>query len=160
MAKERVEITVFASPEAQRSYDTGDEDRIVDTIRNQVLPREKADYRSVKVKVRRKDDGTPDHLVAYMLRKDTYTADVVRVDVNDTYEVTGFHDEYEEMEEDEEEGGGEGLTYPAAVTFDFVATLTPSTSVYSSTIMMVGISPIGVAAIWLWPINRPLSTSK
>jgi hypothetical protein len=56
-----------------------------------------------------------------MLRKDTYTADVVRVDVNETYEVTGFHDEYEEMEEDEEDGVGESLTYPAAVTFEFVA---------------------------------------
>ncbi len=122
MANENVEITVFGSAGAQAAYDTRDEGRVVDVVRNQVVPREKAEYQSVKVKVRRKPDGSPDHLVVYMLRKDTYLADVVRVDVDDTYEVMAYRDDYQETEDDEdEELAGEGLSYPPGVSFDFIA---------------------------------------
>jgi hypothetical protein len=116
---ENVEIKVFASPEEYRAYDTQDEGQIVDVVRQQVLPREKAEYHSVSVKVKRKDDGSPHYLVAYMLRKDTYTADVVRVDVDENYQVRRFEDDYADTEDDDDEGEDEeGVTYKS---YDFIA---------------------------------------
>ena len=97
-----VPIIVFPSSEEFQVQDAQDEDSIAQVIRNQVLPREKAEYHSVKVDVRRKPDGTPNYLVAYMLRKDTYTADVVRVNVDETYNIESFQDDYHEAEEEPE----------------------------------------------------------
>ncbi len=112
-----VKIKVFASPEAYRVYDAQDEGRIVDVVRKQVLPREKAEYHSVKVKVKRRKDGSPKYLVTYMLRKDTYTADIVKVDVDKNYQVQAFVDDYTDTEDDEDEQSDEGATYES---FDFV----------------------------------------
>jgi hypothetical protein len=102
-----VQIKVFPSPVEFRAFDTQEEDSIAQVIRSEVLPREKADYYSVKVDVHRKADGKPEYLVAYMLRKDTYTADVVRVDVDEGYGIRGFQDDYREAE-GEPEAGAEG----------------------------------------------------
>jgi hypothetical protein len=124
-----VEITMFASTEEFRTYDVRDEGQIAEVIRRKVLPREKAKYHSVKVKVNRKADGSPRYLVAYLLRKDTYTADVVRVDVDAAYRVKEFKDDYYEAEEEAEPGreeeeppgtakGAPGESYAAV---DFVA---------------------------------------
>lgn len=120
---EKIDIKIFATPKEYRVYDTQDESKITDVVRKEVLPREKADYHSVKVKVKRKKDGTPNHLITYMLRKDTYTADIVRVDVDENYQVKAFVDDYadteeEEEEEENEEGNPGGATYEQ---FDFVA---------------------------------------
>jgi len=93
-----VDITVFPSPKKFRAYDAQEEAPIAEMIRMEVLPREKADYHSVKVKVRRKPDGSPDYVVAYMLRKDTYTADVVRIDVDKKYKALRYRDNYREAE--------------------------------------------------------------
>ena len=117
---EKIDIKIFATPKEYRVYDTQDESKIADVVRKEVLPREKADYHSVKVKVKRKKDGTPNHLITYMLRKDTYTADIVRVDVDENYQVKAFVDDYADTEEEEEdeEGNPGGATYEQ---FDFVA---------------------------------------
>ena len=68
MAKkqENVEIKVFASTKGQKYYDMQNEGQISDAIRNHVLPSAKFEYHSVKVKAKRKDDGSPDYLIAYM----------------------------------------------------------------------------------------------
>lgn len=102
-----VKITLFPSAEGLRSFDAQDEGRIAEVIRGKVLPREKAKYHGVKVKVNRKADGSPRYLVAYMLRKDTYTADVVRVDLDGEYKVKDIKDNYHEARE-EGEPGAEG----------------------------------------------------
>jgi len=102
-----VEVTIFPSPKKFRTYDVQEETPIAEMIRMKVLPREKANYHSVKVKVRRKPDGSPDYVVAYMLRKDTYTAEVVRVDVDKKYKALRYHDNYREAEEETEPGPGE-----------------------------------------------------
>ena len=116
--KKKVEIKVFASAKGQKFYDTQNEKKIVDAVSNHVLPKSKIEYSSVKVKVKRKDDGSPNYLVAYMLRKDTYTADVVKIDVDKNYKVKGTDENYDDsLDDDEEEVGG--LTYSEQV--DFVA---------------------------------------
>ena len=114
-----VEIRVFGSPEMFSLHDSQDEAQIADVVRKEVLPREKAEYHSVSVKVKRREDGSPEYLVTYMLRKDTYTADIVRVDVDENFQVQAFVDDYADIEDDEdEEESAEGATYEA---FDFVA---------------------------------------
>jgi len=121
MAKyQDVKISLFPSPKDFREFDTEDETAVANLIRKRVLPREKAEYYSVKVRVKRKADGKPDYLVAYMLRKDTYTADVVRVDVDAKFRTRGFVDDYYEAEEElEEEAPEEGEYAPGE--YDFIA---------------------------------------
>ncbi len=117
---EKVKVEIFATPQKYRTYDLQDEKKIVDIVHKKVLPREKRDYHSVKVKVKRKSDGKPKAIIAYMLRKDTYTSDVVKVDVNDNYEIEKFEDDYTATEEDEDkdESKASAGTYE---TVDFVA---------------------------------------
>jgi hypothetical protein len=118
---DKIDIKVFATRKEYADYDTRDEAKIVDVVRKEVLPREKAEYHSVKVKVKRRKNGSPKHIVAYMLRKDTYTADVVRADVDENYQVQSFVDDYANTDDDEEEEneeGDEGETYES---FDFIA---------------------------------------
>jgi hypothetical protein len=116
-----VKITLFPSPPQFREADAREEQLIVDVVRTSILPREKAEYHSIRVKVKRKEDGSPDYIVAYMLRKDTYTADVVRADLGEDYEVRELVDDYyEEDDEDEDDEGEEGEAYPAEPV-DFVA---------------------------------------
>lgn len=125
----KVKVKIFASPKRFRVYDTQDENRIIDTVHKEILPREKAEYQSVKVKVKRKADGKPKSLIAYMLRKDTYTSDVVKVEVDENYQAKEFTDEYVETEENEEEEDEDKYKEAEYETVDFVvATPVPEIS--------------------------------
>lgn len=122
--KQDVKIKVFASAKQQKTYDRRDEEQIADVIRKEVLPKAKAKYHSVSVKVERTADGTPKSLVAYMLRKDSYTADVTKVDVDQDYKVQAVQEDYDDSmevgDEAEEEADGAG-SYADYDTVDFVA---------------------------------------
>lgn len=120
---ENIKIKVFAAGKKQKTYDQRDEGLIVNTIRQHVLPRAKADYHSVKVKVKRKGDQSPEYLIAYMLRKDTYTADVWRVDVDDNFDLQTIKEDYDDSSDydDEEDNEEEGATYAPGESFDFIA---------------------------------------
>jgi hypothetical protein len=112
-----VAIRVFGSAPQYAESDSQDEAQIINLVRKEVLPREKAEYRSVNVKVKRREDGSPEYLVTYLLRKDTYTADVVRVDIDENYDVQAFHDDYADAEEDEGEVEDEEADAYAPVDF-------------------------------------------
>jgi hypothetical protein len=114
-----VEIRVFASPKVYASRDLQDQPRVAEIIRSRVLPLSEAEYHRVDVKIRRNSDQTPRYLVAYLLRKDIYLAEVVRVDVESNFQVTNVTRDYDESEEedDEEEEGAIKSEY----TYDFVA---------------------------------------
>lgn len=118
-----VKIKVFASSRQQRAYDRQDEEKVAAVIRQAVLAKAKAEYHSVSVKVNRGADGKPSSLVAYMLRKDSYTADVVKVSVDQAYKVTGVEENYDDSKElrlDAEDEGGETRAYPFCGAVDFV----------------------------------------
>jgi hypothetical protein len=105
-ANKDIEIRVFSSPNVYKSLDLGDESRVIEAIRTHVLPVTEAKYYRVDVKIKRKTDQTPKYLIAYLLRKDIYLAEVVRVNVESDYQVTGItwgYNESKEAEEDEEE---------------------------------------------------------
>jgi len=99
-----VEIRVFASKQEYAAFDSQDEPKVAEIIRERVLPQTDAEYYRVDVKIERKSDQSPAYLVAYMLRKDIYLAEVVRVDVDDRYNVTGMTFNYEDSgDEDDDE---------------------------------------------------------
>jgi hypothetical protein len=111
-----VKVKVFGSRKELKTYDLQDEQQVVTSIRDQVLPTIGIDYHSVKVKVKRKSDQSPEYMVAYMLRKDTYTADIVKIEINGNYQVKNIVRNYDdsvvgEDEEDEDSTYGEALGY-------------------------------------------------
>lgn len=92
----QVPIRIIGSQEGFYDQDMGEEAQITDLVRQRVLPTREGEYLRVDVKVRRTPQGQPDHLVAYLLRKDIYLAEVVRVDVDRAYEVAGVEEDYVE----------------------------------------------------------------
>ncbi|WP_420207880.1 hypothetical protein [Candidatus Electronema sp. JC] len=118
----KIEIRILSSRTAYRSFDVQDEPLVAEAIRTRVLPAAEAAYWRVDVKIKRKTDQTPNHLIAYLLRKDSYLAEVVRVDIQSDYKVTSITWGYDESQEEE---GDEESTFPisrdqAACEFDFV----------------------------------------
>lgn len=125
---EDVKIKVFGSRKEFQTYDLQDEKQVEYSIRENVLPTMGVEYHSVSVKVKRKADHTPDYLIAYMLRKDTYTADVVKIEIDENYQVRNTIRNYDDSgEEDDEEGeGGYAADQEYAVNF---VVATPETGI-------------------------------
>jgi hypothetical protein len=123
-ANKDIEIRVSASSKTYKSLDLGDQPRVVEAIRARVLPAAEAEYYRVDVKIKRKADQTPKYLIAYLLRKDIYLAEVVRVDVQSDFQVTGItwgYDASKEEEDDEEEEEDFSISEAEyACGFDFV----------------------------------------
>ena len=82
-----VEIRLLPTREEYRNSDEKEEPRVADIIRTEVLPQKKEEYYRVDVQIMRKADQTPEYLVAYLLRKDIYLAEVARVDLTQALEV-------------------------------------------------------------------------
>jgi hypothetical protein len=112
---ENVKVSVFGSRKELQTYDVRDEQQIAYSIREKVLPEMGVEYHSVRVKVKRKPDQTPDYLIAYMLRKETYTADVVKIEIDENYQVQNtirdYDDAGEEEDEEDEQLYGQELEY-------------------------------------------------
>ena len=119
-----VKIKVFGSSKKQRVYDRNDEEKISIIIRQDVLPKSTIVYNSVSVKVERGPEGKPRSLIAYMLRKDTYSVDITKVDIDQDYNVQAIEENYDDSKgvyheaEDESEEADAYATYD---TVDFVA---------------------------------------
>lgn len=123
-ANKDIEIRVLASRKAAySSLDTADESRVAEVIRSRVIPAAEGVYSRVDVKIRRNPDQTPKYLIAYMLRKDIYLAEVVRVDVQSNLEVKGATWGYDASKEEDEEEEGEIYRGEEeyACAFDFIA---------------------------------------
>lgn len=119
-----VKVKVFGSKKEYAGRDLQDENKIVFAIRENVLPKISINYHSISVKVKRKADQTPDYLIAYMLRKDTYTADVVKIEIDQNYEVSNVIQSYDDSGEEEEEDDEKESAYSdeiAEYAYDFIA---------------------------------------
>ena len=108
MSNQNVVIKIIDTPRMYRAYDHQDETNVADVIRKDILPKIKVDYLNVNVKVQRALDGSAESLIAYMLRKETYTADVKKIDVDKGYNVKAVQDDYDDQFDFEED---DGLTY-------------------------------------------------
>lgn len=109
-----VEVRVFASRKDYAGLDVQDESRVAEIIRTQVLPKTEAEYYRVDVKIKRRKDQSPQYLIAYLLRKDIYLAEVVRVDVESNFQVTGTTWNYDSSTEDEDEDEDEEPTFSSS----------------------------------------------
>jgi len=85
-ANASVAIVVLPGPTGETSA-AADRRRIQRLIRDRLLLTSKEPYRKVQVEVERGPDGSPKVLVASMLRANTYTADIVKVNVDAEYNV-------------------------------------------------------------------------
>ena len=102
-AYDNVEIRVLTPSRALASRDLGDQSRVTEIIRSQVLPLSDAPYFRVDVKIRRNPDESPTYLVVYLLRSDIYLVEVVRVDVDRNFQVTNVIKDYGASEEDDDQ---------------------------------------------------------
>lgn len=119
-----VKVKVFGSKKEYAGRDLQDENKIVFAIRENVLPKISINYHSISVKVKRKADQTPDYLIAYMLRKDTYTADVLKIEIDQNYEVSNVIQSYDDSGEEEEEDDEKESDYSDEISeyaYDFIA---------------------------------------
>jgi hypothetical protein len=114
MNNNEVEVRIIGSPKEFASRDLNDQSLVAKAIREHVLPATKKEYQRVDVKIMR-EDHTPGHLVAYLLRKDIYLVEVVRVDVDSQLNVKGVQFNYIEPKDSKE--AQEGKDYGE---FDFV----------------------------------------
>jgi hypothetical protein len=98
---------MFPSPKSYGTRDYDDQNKVFDIIQTQVLPQTDAEYFRVDVRVKRRPDLTPKYLVAYLLRKDVYTAEVVKIDLTSDFMAADVTFEYDESSESEEDKDAE-----------------------------------------------------
>ena len=85
-ANEDVEVVILPGT-AGRIYSAADRRKIQALIKDKLLLASKEPYHKVQVEVKHRSDGSPESLVATMLRAYSYTADVVKVNVDSDYNV-------------------------------------------------------------------------
>ena len=101
-------VKVVVLPTAVRAtYAARESGKIQRAVMDKLLLPSKEPYHKVHVVVKYGPDGKPEALVAYMLRAHTYTADVVKMSIDDTYKVLSIEMSYAG---DEEEYPGAPLT--------------------------------------------------
>jgi len=83
---ENVEVVILPSA-AGKAYSAADRKKIQRLIKDKLLLTSKEPYHKVQVEVKHRSDGSPEALVASMLRAYTYTADIVKVNVDLDYNV-------------------------------------------------------------------------
>ena len=86
---EDVEIGILPSSTG-RVYSPADRQKIQRLIKDKLLLTSKEPYHKVRVEVKHRSDGSPESLVVTMLRAYTYTADIVKVNVDPDYNVTSI----------------------------------------------------------------------
>jgi hypothetical protein len=96
---ENVKIVVLPTA-VKATYGARESNQIQKAVMDKLLLPSKEPYHKVHVVVKHRPDGKPEALVAYMLRAHTYTADIVKMNVDDTYGVLSVEMSYAGDEED------------------------------------------------------------
>ena len=81
------------------TYDIDDSGKVESLVRKELLSRSTSKYHAVKVNVSRDLNNAAEHLVVYLLNKETYTAEVVRIDVDGDFAVRRIERDYDDIEE-------------------------------------------------------------
>ncbi|OPY37134.1 MAG: hypothetical protein A4E35_01598 [Methanoregula sp. PtaU1.Bin051] len=85
-ANEDVEVVVLPGA-TRKTYSAADRRKIQNVIKDKLLLTSMEPYHKVQVTVKHRPDGSPESLLATMLRAHTYTADIVKVNVDKDYNV-------------------------------------------------------------------------
>ncbi len=96
---ENVKIVVLATA-VRATYGARETKQIQKAVMDKLLLPSKEPYHKVHVVVKHRPDGKPEALIAYMLRAHTYTADIVKMNVDDMYGVLSVETSYGGDEED------------------------------------------------------------
>jgi hypothetical protein len=90
---------VVLGTKAKAVYSAVESKQIQKAVMDRLLLPASEPYHKVQVVVKHRPDGKPEAIIAYMLRLYTYTADVVKLDVDDKYGVRAVERAYVEEEE-------------------------------------------------------------
>lgn len=99
---ENVKIVVLATA-VRATYGARETKQIQKAVMDKLLLPSKEPYHKVHVVVKHRPDGRPEALIAYMLRAYTYTADIVRMKIDESYGVQSVETCYTGGEEEEYE---------------------------------------------------------
>ena len=81
-------VKIVILPEGKgKSYAAAQRRKIQRVIKDKLLLTSKEPYHKVQVEVKQGSDGNPEALIASMLRAYTYTADIVKVNVDQDFNV-------------------------------------------------------------------------
>lgn len=122
-AKKNVEIRMFTPIKEYKSLDLEDKPRVEKIIRDYVLPQSKGEYCLVNVRIKRDKDKKHQYLIAYMMRKDIYLVEVVKVDLDNNFKkqniIFNYDDSKDRKEEEEDFRANEDSEYKEE--YDFIA---------------------------------------
>jgi hypothetical protein len=96
---ENVNIVVLPTS-VRATYAVRDTSKIQKAVMDRLLLPSKEPYHKVHVVVKHGADGKPEALIAYMLRAYSYTADVVRMGIDESYGVESIEMSYADEEEE------------------------------------------------------------
>ncbi len=83
---ENVRVVILPGA-TKKAGSAADQKKIRQVIKDRLLLKSMEPYHQVQVEVKYRPDGTPESLVASMLRAHTYTADIVKVNVDKDFNV-------------------------------------------------------------------------
>lgn len=101
--KNEVKIRVFGSRKDYAERDKRDEAQVQAIVREHLLAKTEAPYHKVNVKIKRHYDDTPNYLIVYLLRKDIYSAEIARIDVDSDFQVKNVEYSYDDSDESDDD---------------------------------------------------------
>jgi len=95
---EDVKVLILGTT-VKATYSAGESKQIQKAVMDELLLPSTEPYHEVHVVLKHRPDGKPEAIIAYMLRAYTYTADIVKMDVDAQYRVKAIEKSYVEEEE-------------------------------------------------------------
>lgn len=117
---EKTTIVIQPSSWKNRTYDSREEDGARRLIREEVLLKRHEPYYQVRAKIKHDQNGKADRIIAYMLRSNTYTADVVEIKTNENYELVNIKEGPDVADAADEDDTHRGIGLPSYANFDMV----------------------------------------
>jgi len=100
---ERTPILIQPASWKTRAFDAREEERVRQLIRDEVLVKRHEAYYQARATIKYNADGTPDRIIAYLLRANSYTADVVEIKLDRNYGILSVREGPDVAGEDEDQ---------------------------------------------------------
>jgi len=94
-------ILIQPSSWKTKTYDAREEERMRRLIRDEILVKRHEPYYQARATIKYHADGKPDRIIAYLLRSNTYTADVIKAKVDENYHIVSVTEAPDLAPEDE-----------------------------------------------------------
>ncbi|HQC71405.1 MAG TPA: beta/gamma crystallin-related protein, partial [Candidatus Competibacteraceae bacterium] len=117
---EKTTIIIQPSSWKTRTYDTREEESARRLIREEVLLKRNEPYYQVRAKIKFDQGGKAERIVAYMLRANSYTADVVELQTNEAYGFISIKEGPDVAESDDDDSTSRGAVLSIYADVDMV----------------------------------------